>query len=124
MVARAYVRPYEDPCPRYAPADQTERTWLEKRPEAWLLASNVWAYVARCRHFLFMGRSAAYPAELAGQAPSTLGALRAEAERLLAYDAYEGEAAVFIGGGGAQPALWARCGGRDALLRSLNALCP
>jgi hypothetical protein len=117
VVARAYRRPYADPCPRYAPADQAERTWLEARPETWLLASNVWAYVARCRHFLSVR---ACPAGLA----ATLGALCVEAERLLAYEAYgHAETAAFIGGGGAQPALWARCGGRDAVRRSLNALC-
>jgi hypothetical protein len=111
VVARAYRRPYEDPCPRYAPADQSERAWLEERPEAWRLASNVWAYVARCRHFLSM-RAAACPAELAaalpGAAPATLGALRADAERLLAQRYADAEAQAFIAGGGAQPALWAR----------------
>ena len=122
VIARAYARPYADPCPRYAPADQDERTWLEERPDAWLLASNVWAYVARCRHFLSVRAcpAAELACALGGAAPATLGALRAEAERLLAYAAYEGEAAAFIGGGGAQPALWAHCGGRDALRRALS----
>ncbi len=126
VVAREYRRPYDDPCPRYAPADQAERTWLEERPEAWLLASNVWAYVARCRHFLSVRACPAggLAATLGGAAPATLGALCVEAERLLAYEAYgHAETAAFIGGGGAQPALWARCGGRDAVRRSLNALC-
>jgi len=127
VMARAYRRPYEDPCPRYAPADQAERTWLEERPEAWLLASNVWAYVARCRHFLSVRPRSAVglTSVLGGASPATLGALRAEAERLVAYEAYDddAQAASFIGGGGAQPALWAhRGGGREALRRALSLL--
>jgi hypothetical protein len=132
VVARAYRRPYDDPCPRYAPADQAERTWLEERPEAWLLASNVWAYVARCRHFLSVRPRACPDKEeegglasvLCGASPSTLGALCTEAERLVAYEAYDddAEAAAFIGGGGAQPSLWAHCRGRNALRRALSAV--
>jgi hypothetical protein len=130
VVARAYRRPYADPCPRYAPADQAERTWLEARPETWLLASNVWAYVARCRHFLSVrarseDEKKGLLTALGGASPATLGALRAEAECLLAYYYAKGgedEAAAFIGGGGAQPALWAHCGGRRDALRALDAL--